>query len=74
VSATGEQLAPLLRVVAGGEPTDDELAAVVTAVLVLRCSGVGEDAARSRWADRRRLLRSPIHPGPGAWRASGSPR
>ena len=63
---------PLLRVVRG-EPTAEELAALV-AVVTARASAVPEPAgppAPSRWG--RPVLRSPLHPGPGAWRASGPP-
>jgi hypothetical protein len=53
-----------------GEPTPEELAAVV-AVLASRGSAEAEPErpAPSRWSDRRRLVRQPLHPGPGAWRA-----
>jgi len=61
---------PLLRVVGGGTPTDEELAAVVAAVITLRRGDDVEAPDGSRWADRGRLLRRPVHPGPGAWRAS----
>jgi hypothetical protein len=67
---------PLLRVVRG-DPDDAELAAL-TAVVASLASGEapGEDSATppSRWADRSALVRAPLHPGPGAWRASALPR
>ena len=64
---------PLLRVLRGN-PSPEELAALV-AVLAAR-GGDEEPAAppSSRWADRSTLLRSPLPSGPGAWRASGLPR
>ncbi|WP_051898593.1 acyl-CoA carboxylase subunit epsilon [Sciscionella sediminilitoris] len=65
----------MLRVVRG-TPDDAELAAL-TAVLAAAGGSkpTGEPKQRrSRWADRAALLRRPLHPGPGAWRASGMPR
>jgi acyl-CoA carboxylase epsilon subunit len=68
---------PFLRIVRGN-PDDEELAAL-TAVLAAVASAppAGPDAARpqrrSRWADRARLLRAPLRPGEGAWRASAFP-
>ena len=63
---------PLLRVVRG-EPTPEELAALI-AVVSARAAG-GDDAQPpappSLWA--RPQLRAPLAPGPGAWRASGLP-
>lgn len=72
----------MLRVVRG-EPDAEELAALV-AVLAARSPGAaagpgvgpgdGEPQHRSRWAARSELVRRPLAPGPGAWRASGWPR
>ena len=65
---------PVLRVVRG-DATPEEIAAVV-AVLLSR-PAVAEAAARplpSAWADRSRLLRRPLFPGPDAWRRSALPR
>ncbi len=64
---------PLLTVVRG-EPTPEQLAAVI-AVVGARASGGGGDEeppARSLWAAP--VLRTPLSPGRGAWRASGLPR
>ena len=64
---------PLLTVVRG-EPTPEQLAALI-AVVGARATGGGEDEAPapapSLWA--RPQHRAPLHPGPGAWRASGLP-
>ena len=63
---------PLLRVVRG-DPTPEELAALI-AVVSAR-AGVSEatpEPARSLWS--RPVLRQPLTPGPGAWRASSLPR
>ena len=61
-----------LTVTVAGNPTPEELAAVV-AVLAARPAAVPEEepAAPSRWNDRARALRAPLHPGPGAWQAAG---
>ena len=62
---------PLLRVVRGN-PSPEELAALV-AVVSTRGGAVEEPPpARSLWAAP--VLRRPLSPGPGAWRASSLPR
>jgi hypothetical protein len=69
---TPSQDVPLLQVVRG-EPTAEELAALV-AVVAARASAFPEPTspvAPSLWG--RPVLRAPVHPGPGAWRASGLP-
>jgi hypothetical protein len=64
---------PHLRVV-HGNPTDEELAALVAVVSTL---GTPEEdptpAPRSAWSSRRALVRTPLPHGPGAWRASTYP-
>jgi len=72
---------PLLRVVRG-EPTAEELAALVSVVAALASRAAaardaGGPASRSApplWRDRSALVRAPLRAGPGAWRASGLPR
>jgi Acyl-CoA carboxylase epsilon subunit len=66
---------PLLRIVSG-DPTPDELAALLT-VLAVRSSDGGTGAVppkRSLWAARSRQVRPSLGPGTGAWRASTLPR
>jgi len=69
---------PVLRVVRGN-PTDEELAALV-AVVAARQAAAGADwvggarARRSAWADPARALRRPLSPGPAGWRRSALPR
>jgi len=62
-----------LRVVGGGEPTADELAALVLAVTAAAAeAGRRETQAgrqRGGWASRSAGLRRPPHAGVGAWRA-----
>ncbi|MFC5140201.1 acyl-CoA carboxylase subunit epsilon [Actinomycetospora rhizophila] len=66
---------PTLRIVRG-EPDAAEIAAL-TAVLAT-AGGGGDDAPdptpRSGWARHVDLVRGPVHPGPGGWRASARPR
>jgi hypothetical protein len=67
---------PLLRVVAG-RPTDEEAAALAV-VLAAKLTGRpaharAERAAADGWADRARAVRTPLAPGPGAWRNSARP-
>ncbi|WP_369051884.1 acyl-CoA carboxylase subunit epsilon [Kineococcus terrestris] len=66
-----------------GHPEPEELAAltvVLTSTLSTAAAqpaagtGVGAEAPRSRWADRRHVLGLPPRPGPGGWRASALPR
>jgi hypothetical protein len=69
---------PSLSVVRGN-PSADQIAALVTVLSVLSARrgpagppGAGE-AKRSEWSARYRLLRAPLHRGPGGWRASAQP-
>ena len=63
---------PLLTVVRG-EPTAEQLAALVAVVSARAAAGggAGEPAPRPLWG--RPQLRGALHPAPGAWRASGLP-
>jgi hypothetical protein len=73
MEGTGADGAPVLRVVRG-EPTADELAALVAVLTARSRSTRSRPAVRpSGWSDRSRLLRSIPRPGPGAWAASGQP-
>lgn len=62
-----------LRVVKGN-PSDEELAALVVVVSSLRADESAAPEPRSAWSNRRTLVREPLAHGPGAWRASGFPR
>ena len=66
-----EAARPVLRVVRG-DPTPEELAALV-AVLAARSGDEPAPAPepRSLWRDPAALVRRPLAPGRGAWRASG---
>lgn len=63
---------PLLRVVRGN-PTPEELAALIAVVASRGTEVEPEAAAPSLWASRGAGLRRPLRPGRGAWRASGLP-
>jgi Acyl-CoA carboxylase epsilon subunit len=67
---------PVLRIVRG-EPDAAELAAL-TAVLAAaggrRDDDAPDPAPRSGWARHVDLVRGPVQPGPGGWRASARPR
>jgi hypothetical protein len=71
---------PVFSVVKGS-PTEEELAAVMT-VLTARFSqkstkkqlGRDDATARTGWSAYWRSVRSPIPPGPSAWRMSARPQ
>jgi hypothetical protein len=62
-----------LRIVRGN-PTDEEVAALVAVVSTLSAPEEPEPEPRSAWSSRRDLVRQPLAHGPGAWRASAFPR
>jgi hypothetical protein len=66
----------VLRVVRG-TPSEEELAAVVVVLAALRATDAGparRPGGTDRWSDPAARMRAPLHPGPGAWRASAWPR
>lgn len=65
---------PDIRVVRG-DPTPEEVAAVVSVVSARLAAAGSEETERPRtWAAYWRSVRQPLRPGPGAWRASALPR
>ncbi|HEU4331542.1 MAG TPA: acyl-CoA carboxylase epsilon subunit [Lapillicoccus sp.] len=66
---------PVLRVVRGN-PTAEELAALVAVLVAAGGSGESEPPPAARgWASPAARLGSPAYgPRPGGWRASGMPR
>lgn len=58
-----------------GEPTPDEVAALVTALTQKAREANDTDRAErpSTWAAYWRSVRTPLRPGPDAWRISGLP-
>ncbi len=65
---------PLFSVVRGN-PTEEELAALV-ALLALRsrAGDTGPATRASGWSSYWRSVRAPVAPGPDAWRMSGWPQ
>jgi hypothetical protein len=64
---------PFLRIVKG-DPTPEELAALVTVLASLSTAPESPDRPAREWNSPRRLHRV-VHPHlPGGWRASGLPR
>ena len=65
---------PVLTVVRGN-PSAEEIAALVAVLTAARAASAGAAAARpgSAWSARSRLLRAPLPRGPGGWRASALP-
>lgn len=63
---------PVLRVVKG-DPTPEELAALVTVLASLGGPAAPPARRTPSWNAPRRLHRPAHPPGPGAWRASGLP-
>jgi Acyl-CoA carboxylase epsilon subunit len=69
---------PLFRVVYGN-PSGEETAALAVVLAVKLAAGppAGHGPARrgaaSRWADRAQAMRTPLVPGPDAWRNSARP-
>jgi len=70
MSSDDETDRPLLRVVRG-EPTSEELAALIAVVTARSTTSPAGPAFRSAWTDRSRLVRRCPPTGPGAWRNSG---
>jgi hypothetical protein len=73
--ATPEERRALFRVVRG-EPSDAEVAALTVVLAAVAAGATASPCPRvvDRWSDPAARLRVPLHPGPGAWRASGWPR
>ena len=70
---------PVFLSVVRGNPTDTELAALVTVVASRAAAAAAEvpapaRAPRSRWSDKSRLMRASLSPRPDAWRRSVLPR
>ncbi|MFM7211058.1 MAG: acyl-CoA carboxylase epsilon subunit [Actinomycetota bacterium] len=62
-------------VVIRGNPTEEEVAAVVAALAVMReARAKTARRRRSLWSLPSRQTRPRLSPGPGAWRASSFPR
>jgi hypothetical protein len=64
---------PALRVVHGGDPGPEALAALVVALTSAAPAAGQRVERRSGWTDRGALLRRPLEHGPGRWVASARP-
>ena len=73
--ATPEERRALFRVVRGA-PSDEEVAALTVVLATATTGAAASPRPRvvDRWSDPPARLRVPLHPGPGAWRASAWPR
>ena len=65
--------APLLRVVSG-DPTPEELAALVAVVASLGSAAAVPPRRTPEWQAHHRAVRATYAHGPGGWRSSGLPR
>jgi hypothetical protein len=75
VTTSDSPVPPALRVVRG-DPSAEELAALVTVVQAIAAASSAEPPARPRseWSAAHRRMRTSFPSGPGAWRSSGLPR
>ncbi|MDP9842236.1 acyl-CoA carboxylase epsilon subunit [Streptosporangium lutulentum] len=68
---TGATTGPALLRVVRGDPSPEELAALVAAVLARTTRPAAPPPAHPRgWAAYRHTQRLPLSPGPGGWRES----
>ncbi|MGH3349208.1 MAG: acyl-CoA carboxylase subunit epsilon [Nocardioides sp.] len=65
-----EEQKPLLKVI-DHNATPEDVAAIVAVFSAMGSAEAPKKKQRSLWATPQ--LRTPIHPGPNAWRASGLP-
>jgi hypothetical protein len=70
--AEASETTPLLRIVSG-DPTPEELAALVAVVASLSAPAAAPERRTPEWNATRRLQRLVLRHGVGAWRASGLP-
>jgi hypothetical protein len=68
----GDQGKPTLAVTAGN-PTEEELAVVISLLSRLPREEVVQPNPPSHWSNKAAMMRPRINPGPGAWRASAFP-
>ena len=59
--------------VTAGNPTEEELAVVISLLSRLPRTEVVQPNPPSHWSNKAAMMRPRINPGPGAWRASAFP-
>jgi hypothetical protein len=64
---------PTIHVTAGN-PTDTELAIVISLLTRLPQTEIVQPNPPSHWSNRASMMRPILSPGPGAWRASAFPQ
>ena len=64
--------APTPTIQVRGNPTPEDVAAIVTVLTSAATAGGDElpESPQSRWASHATSVRAPVTPGPGAWRHS----
>jgi hypothetical protein len=60
--------------VESGNPTDTELAIVISLLSRMPHREIVQPNPPSHWSNRAAMMRPAISPGPGAWRASAFPQ
>lgn len=70
---TQQSDAPRISVQAGN-PTDTELAIVISLLTHLPRTEIVQPNPPSHWSNRAAMMRPVLAPGPGAWRASAFPQ
>lgn len=69
---TEDGTTPTITVLAGN-PTETELAIVISLMTQVTPTEVVQPNPPSRWSNRAAQIRPVVSPGPGAWRASAFP-
>jgi hypothetical protein len=73
-TAPGPEAGRPALVVVRGDPTAEEVAALVAVLAARAAAPAPAPAPASEWAAAHRRVRAAHRHGPGAWRASGLPR
>jgi acyl-CoA carboxylase epsilon subunit len=71
--ATADEVAAIVAVLMARQAARERAARAAAAPALARGAHIGGRTVRSSWRDRSSLLRSPVTPGPGGWRASALP-
>ncbi len=69
-----DNLVPPQITVRAGNPTDTELAVVISLLTRLPHTEIVQPNPPSHWSNRAAMMRPVLSPGPGAWRASAFPQ